>query len=202
MPLKAMLFTAVLLSTSAAHADNLHPPRYPAPQMPAWSPFTSVPWRPVLPHHKRHHPRRLHEAHRHHAHERAFVGQAVTLTTITTAAGFPITVALSAAERFTALIVAFANAGYHPRHIGCFAAHGHMRHSLHHSGQACDFDQRGWNRTAAFMYTAQAHALIVEAGLRDGCDFRHPRRDCGHVDTGKSAPLLTAHHMRRYFVRG
>ena len=112
------------------------------------------------------------------------------LVTVMTAVGLPITVAATVVTKFVGLIAAFAEAGYHPKHIGCFAAHGHIRHSLHHTGQACDFDQEGWNATVPFMYTAQAHALIAAAGLRDGCDF-HSRRDCGHVDVGATAQVAT-----------
>ena len=127
------------------------------------------------------------------AHGARYVGGG-GLIHVPTAAGITITVASSVAGKFQALIAAFVRAGYHPRHIGCYAARGHIPNSLHHSGEACDFDQTTWNRTAGFMY--HAHALIVAAGLRDGCDFRHPRRDCGHVDDGRS--IGYARHYRRH----
>jgi hypothetical protein len=153
-------------------------------------------------HHHRHHvhasSRSAHESPRVHDVERPHWGGEpehfaydLQLVTAATVAG-PIRVAASAAQAFVRLIASFAAAGYHPRHVGCYAAHGHIRHSLHHVGLACDFDQTGWNRTARFMYTPQAHALIAQAGLRDGCDFRS-RRDCGHVDVG--SPLRLVHHQ-------
>lgn len=107
------------------------------------------------------------------------------LVRVQTAAAIPITVAGAVAVRFEHLIADFVAHGYRPRVIGCFAAYGHLPNSLHHTGEACDFHQTGWNRTDAFMYTATAHRLILANGLRDGCDFHHPRKDCGHVDDGR-----------------
>lgn len=98
---------------------------------------------------------------------------------VPTAAG-PITVASGLAGRFQALVADFVAHGYTPREIGCFARGGHVRGSRHYAGAACDFDQTGWGRTARFMYTQEAAALIREHGFRNGCEFR----DCGHVDDG------------------
>jgi hypothetical protein len=102
------------------------------------------------------------------------------LVTVHTAVGIPITVASRVAERFQGLIADFEAAGYQPSRIHCFATHGHVRHSLHHIGEACDFNQRGWGKTDRFMHTALADHLIRKHGLRNGCQFR----DCGHVDSG------------------
>jgi hypothetical protein len=101
------------------------------------------------------------------------------VVTVQTAAG-PIRVAKHLAGRFQALIADFAAHGYKPKRIGCFAHGGHVPNSRHYAGAACDFDQRGWGKTAAFMY--HAHAIIAKHGFRDGCSFN----DCGHVDDGKS----------------
>jgi hypothetical protein len=108
------------------------------------------------------------------------------MVTVSTAAG-KITVASSIAERFQALIADFVAHGYKPRSIGCLAHGGHVPHSRHYAGAACDFDQRGWGKTVAFMYSA--HAIIARHGLRDGCSFG----DCGHVDDG--GPV---HYARRW----
>ena len=108
------------------------------------------------------------------------------LVTVSTAAG-PITVASYLAGRFQALIADFVAHGYKPRHVGCFAATGHVPHSRHHVGAACDFDQRGWGKTVPFMY--RAHAIIARHGFRDGCSFA----DCGHVDDGQFV-----HYARRW----
>jgi hypothetical protein len=114
------------------------------------------------------------------------------LETVRTAAG-PITVAADAAPRFVSLIGDLVRHGYRGW-VHCFDAHGHMPHSLHHSGRACDFAQRGRNRTTRIMY--HAHAIIAAHGLRDGCSFR----DCGHVDTGQPTgrrALAYARHRHR-----
>jgi hypothetical protein len=100
---------------------------------------------------------------------------------VPTAAG-PITVASGLADRFQGLIADFVAHGYTPHEIGCFARGGHVRGSRHYAGAACDFDQTGWGRTAHFMYTSEAAAIIRAHGLRNGCEFR----DCGHVDDGES----------------
>jgi hypothetical protein len=124
-----------------------------------------------------------------------------SLVTIQTAAGIPITVAASLASRFQSLVADFVSAGYRPRHIGCFASGGHVRNSRHYSGAACDFDQRGWGKTVAFMYTARAHEIIAAHGFRDGRDFA----DQGHVDDGVSLggghrhyAAVHHHRHRRY----
>lgn len=104
------------------------------------------------------------------------------LVTVETAAGIAITVAAQLAPRFQALVADFVAAGYRPRHIGCFARGGHVPNSRHYAGAACDFDQRGWGQTVAFMYTARAHEIIVAHGFRDGREFH----DQGHVDDGAS----------------
>jgi hypothetical protein len=111
----------------------------------------------------------------------AYTGSGSGIVTVSTAAG-PITVAADHAGQFEGLINDFVAAGYRPRHIGCFARSHHVRGSLHYRGLACDFDQRGWGRTASFMYTARAHEIIVAHGLRDGREFG----DQGHVDAGVS----------------
>jgi hypothetical protein len=130
----------------------------------------------VSPAHARHH----HRHHRHH-HARATVSATASLVTVSTAAGIKITVATDLADRFKSLIADFVEHGYRPRHIGCFARSGHVRHSLHYLGRACDFDQVGWGKTARFMYTETAHRIILAHGFRDGRAFR----DQGHVDDGR-----------------
>lgn len=99
------------------------------------------------------------------------------IMTVQTAIG-PITVASHLAGRFQSLINDLAFHGYRPRHVSCYARYGHVKHSRHHVGAACDIDQRGWNRTSSFMY--HAHTIITRHGFRDGCSFH----DCGHVDDG------------------
>jgi hypothetical protein len=101
------------------------------------------------------------------------------LVTVRSAAG-PITVASDVAHKFVSLIDDLVAHGFRG-HVHCFSATGHIRHSLHHTGRACDFSQRGWNKTVHPMYSSTA--LIVAHGLRDGCTF-HRRKDCGHVDAG------------------
>ena len=146
----------------------------------------------------RHHRHHRHHIHHHAIHRQHIVRSAasgiaisgVNMVTVPTAAG-PITVARPLAARFQALIADFVAAGYRPRRIGCLAHGGHVAHSRHYAGAACDFDQRGWGLTASFMY--HAHALIAKHGFRDGCSFN----DCGHVDDG-----LVVRYARRGATRG
>jgi hypothetical protein len=124
------------------------------------------------------------------------------VVTVQTAAG-PITVASGIADQMRALIADLVAHGYRG-HVTCLAS-GHMPHSLHHTGEACDFAQLSRNRVAAgagIMY--HAHAIIAAHGLRDGCSFH----DCGHVDSGRMSFHARAQyipggmaHIRRYARR-
>ena len=105
------------------------------------------------------------------------------LETVDTAAGIRILVAPSFAPKIEGFIRDVVARGYHPRQIHCYASGGHVHNSLHYSGHACDFDQRGWGLTARPMY--HVADLVAKWGLRDGAEFR----DWGHIDDGP--------HLRR-----
>jgi hypothetical protein len=124
-------------------------------------------------------------------------GGVVTIETATN----PITVASGIAGQMRDLISDLVAHGFRG-HVTCLAS-GHMPHSLHHSGNACDFAQLRRNVVspgAGVMY--HASDIIAAHGLRDGCSFH----DCGHVDSGR---MLSAHaqfipevrHVRRYARR-
>lgn len=116
----------------------------------------------------------------------------LNLVTVETKAG-PITVAAHLADKFKGFIDALP---YTPKHVSCFARGGHVAHSRHYAGAACDVDQTGWGRTAGPMY--HVAALAAQFGLRDGCTFS----DCGHVDDGQ---ILGSHHyasLRRHRYGG
>lgn len=110
-----------------------------------------------------------------------------------TAAG-NITVAAGAAAKFKDLIAALVAKGFRGD-VGCYAASGHIAHSLHHTGNACDFAQTEKNRTVAIM--CHSGALIRSFGLRDGCSFG----DCGHVDTGTAFADRGRHSVRHRYAR-
>jgi len=126
------------------------------------------------------------------------------VVTIQTAAN-PITVSAGIAGQMRALIADLVAHGYHG-HVTCLAS-GHMPHSLHHSGEACDFGQLSRNRVspgAGIMY--HARSIIAAHGLRDDCSFR----DCGHVDGGRmnfharaqyipGGAARIRHYARRYY---
>lgn len=114
---------------------------------------------------------------------------AFTLVRVETKAGM-ITVNSDYAWRLKGFIDALP---YTPRSVHCFARYGHVRHSLHHIGGACDIDQHGRNRTSRPMY--HVAALAAAWGLRDGCSFR----DCGHVDIGfPSRGLIRVAHLHHH----
>jgi hypothetical protein len=100
------------------------------------------------------------------------------LVTVSTAAGIDIKVNPSFAPKIVAFIADLVATGYKPKQIHCAAHGGHVSGSRHYSGAACDFDQRGWGKTAPAMY--KVAALARKHGLRDGGDFR----DWGHIDDG------------------
>jgi hypothetical protein len=110
------------------------------------------------------------------------------LVTVATAAGVDITVSGKMAPKMQAFIADLMEIGYKPRQIHCFARGGHVHGSRHYSGNACDFDQRGWGKTAEMMYHVSVLAKLH--GLRDGGSFR----DWGHIDDG--LPLSRPRYAR------
>ena len=121
------------------------------------------------------------------------------LITVQSAAG-PITIAASFRDKIVPFIADVVARGFRGG-VHCFARGGHVRGSLHYSGNACDFAQTGWGRTRAPMY--HVSDLTNKYGLRDGCSFR----DCGHIDSGDHlggryyAARSHRHHHRRYASR-
>lgn len=103
------------------------------------------------------------------------------IVTVQTVAKIPITVAAVVATKFADLIADLVEHGYMPKDIGCYARGGHIPGSFHYRGLACDIDQDARNVTAKFLYTKEAHSIIKEHGLDDGCDFG----DCGHISFGE-----------------
>jgi hypothetical protein len=102
------------------------------------------------------------------------------MVTVHTAAGMSITVASSVAPKFEGFISDLVASGYQPKQVHCLASSGHVSHSNHYWGGACDFDQTGRGRTAARMY--HVADLAKKWGLRDGCTFS----DCGHIDVPRN----------------
>lgn len=120
------------------------------------------------------------------------------LCTAETAAG-RIMIACDLESRMRGFIADVVARGFRGR-VHCFATGGHVRNSLHYRGEACDFAQRGWNKTVRPMY--RVADLAVKWGLRDGCSFR----DCGHIDSGRSLarvpwPARLAEMKRRAVTR-
>ena len=138
-------------------------------------------------HARRHHHRYYHFARSHHR-TRTVDYQHVgfSLVTVHSAAG-TITVNAAHASQFLGAIADLVAAGFRgPVH--CYASSGHVRHSLHYTGEACDFAQTGRNRVAAGAHIMfHAHAILARWGLRDGCTFH----DCGHADPGRTYAALT-----------
>ena len=119
-----------------------------------------------------------------------------SLITMSTAAG-PIRVNAAHASQFIGAIGDLVAAGFRG-HVNCFARGGHVRHSLHYTGEACDFAQLGRNVVAPgarIMY--HAHAILARWGLRDGCSFH----DCGHADTGRVFATTTRRHYAQQAKR-
>ena len=110
------------------------------------------------------------------------------LVTVATAAGIDITLSEKMAPKMQAFIADLMEIGYKPKQIYCFARRGHVRGSRHYSGNACDFDQRGWGKTAKMMYHVSVLAKLHD--LRDGGSFR----DWGHIDDG--LPLSRPRYAR------
>lgn len=127
----------------------------------------------------------------------------VGLTRVKLDSGQVITVAAAYAGRFAGFLNALYRREGHLPAIGCYAPRGHMRHSLHHWGGACDVGQRARNVAWAPMY--HVSDLAAEFGLTDGCGWHHP--DCGHVDVSgvaggrRAFARVARHHPRRRVAR-
>jgi hypothetical protein len=83
--------------------------------------------------------------------------------------------------QFAALAADFEAMGYAIGTPGCLSA-GHMRHSKHHWGGACDFfNQIARDRTALRQPPPAVQiAMALKHGLVSGCMWRN--RDCGHYE--------------------
>jgi hypothetical protein len=126
------------------------------------------------PHHRHHH-RHHHVAHHASVHHAA-QGRICTRT------GNCARVVAWATAAFQGAIREFEALGYAIGSPGCLSG-GHMRHSKHHWGGACDlFNQVARNRTALRQPPPRVQIAVAERhGLISGCRWRSP--DCGHIET-------------------
>jgi hypothetical protein len=84
-----------------------------------------------------------------------------------------------ARPRFQGFINEVERSGYRVGAPGCLSS-GHMQHSKHHWGGACDlFVQVARNRTRLRL-PPNHMAIALRYGLIDGCMWRNP--DCGHFE--------------------
>jgi hypothetical protein len=103
-----------------------------------------------------------------------------------------------ARERFQGFIDEVQRLGYRVGAPGCLSS-GHMRHSKHHWGGACDlFGQVARNRTRLrlppnHMEIAKRHGLI------DGCMWRNP--DCGHFEVPVGGQSVAQYMASRGYTR-
>lgn len=115
------------------------------------------------------------------------------------------TVAARAAEKFSGLFRDLRAMGYDLGSPGCYSPHGHMRNSLHHSGNACDlFNQYARNRTHLRMPPASVQIEVAARhGLTAGASWCNP--DGGHFDlsgyNGCRGRSYTAHTYASYHPR-
>jgi hypothetical protein len=105
-----------------------------------------------------------------------------------------------AGERFQALIRDLQDAGYKVGGPGCLSS-GHMRHSKHHWGGACDFfGQYARDRTRLHQPPPQLQiALARKHGLISGCMWRN--RDCGHFEVPLPGQSVTQYMAARGYAR-
>lgn len=132
------------------------------------------------------HPHHTHRIHHHHHPHLGYGGGA----TVCSRTGGCSSVAGQLVGAFQAAINEFEALGYAVGTPGCLSA-GHMAHSKHHSGAACDlFNQVARNRTALRQPPPAVQiAVAARHGLTSGCEWRHP--DCGHIEQ------RTAYHAWR-----
>jgi hypothetical protein len=113
---------------------------------------------------------------------------AAELVTVDSAAG-PITVSPRFAAKIVPFIADVVARGF-KGHVHCYSwAKSHRPHSLHHTGDACDFAQH-WPKGGGHIVTNPVMYRVGDLtrlyGLRNGCSFN----DCGHIDFGR--PVLAA----------
>jgi hypothetical protein len=105
-----------------------------------------------------------------------------------------------AGERFQGLIRDLEDAGYKIGGPGCLSG-GHMRHSKHHWGGACDFfGQYARDRTRLRQPPPQLQiALARKHGLISGCMWRN--RDCGHFEAPIPGQSVSQYMAARGYAR-
>lgn len=103
-----------------------------------------------------------------------------------------------ATSAFQGAIREFEDLGYKIGSPGCLSG-GHMRHSKHHWGGACDlFDQTSRNKTALRQPPPDVQIAVAERhGLISGCSW-HGRQgpDCGHIEA--RTRTASARKMKAY----
>lgn len=120
---------------------------------------------------------------------------------VCTAQGRCATVATYLVDKFQGLFRDLEALGYNLGQPGCLSG-GHMRHSLHHWGGACDlFNQVARNRTALRQPPASVQIeLAARHGLTAGASWCNP--DGGHFDvSGYNGCRAGRHVPRRAYAR-
>jgi len=105
-----------------------------------------------------------------------------------------------AGERFQGLIRDLQDAGYKIGGPGCLSG-GHMRHSKHHWGGACDFfGQYARDRTRLRQPPPQLQIVFARKhGLISGCMWRN--RDCGHFEVPVPGQSVSQYMAERGYAR-
>lgn len=100
-----------------------------------------------------------------------------------------------ATSAFQGAIREFEDLGYAIGSPGCLSR-GHMRHSKHHWGGACDlFNQISRNKTALRQPPSDVQIAVAgRHGLISGCAWKHP--DCGHIEA--QTRTASAKKMKTY----
>jgi hypothetical protein len=141
---------------------------------------------------KHYHSHKHHHSHKHYIK----IAKNISSNVICTTKGACSRVVSWAKEKFQGLIHDLENSGYNIGHPGCLSG-GHMHHSKHHWGGACDlFDQVARDKTR--LHQPPPHVQIAMAhnhGLTSGCEWRH--RDCGHFEVSS----VSHHHHNKHYAR-
>lgn len=147
----------------------------------------------TLPAEARHKPsanRGVHHTHSHHHHYAA-----------AHEADHALHVASAYASRFAGLVADLKAMGYAVGTPGCLSS-GHMAHSKHHVGLACDlFNQVARNKTALPQPSPSVQiAVAARHGLTSGCVWKN--KDCGHFEVpSEHAVWYSRGHRMRARVR-
>jgi hypothetical protein len=117
--------------------------------------------------------------------------------TIRALSGATAQVSSSAANAFRCIVNALETQGYPIKFMGGYARGGHIRGSLHYSGNALDINQTDRGVTTPRMPSNEV-SLAAGCGLVSGASWKN--NDSGHFQIGNLTYAARRHHTNRHYA--